>query len=176
MGDSQPGKLEERLAREVLLILGLVGLAILQATLLLTPLGFPPALVLVLVVCRALVGLGANTLESDVSAAVRWAFYGGLALDVCAAAPFGSHSLALLAATALVIVFAARLRLGSGLLPLVAVLLGTLVYEVILGLLYHVTVAALDWSRHALVILLPSVLLALVATLPVFHFLRWRTQ
>jgi rod shape-determining protein MreD len=177
MGDSRPGrKLEERLFHEVLVMVALVMVAIVQTALLPTPLGFPLPLLLVLVVCRALVGVESPDPEAGVLAAVRWAFYGGIALDVCAAAPLGSHALALLLAVLLVVVLAGSLRIGRALLPLLAVLLGAVVYEMLLALIYHSTVAALDWRSHALVILLPSVLLALIPTLPIFHVLRWQQR
>lgn len=176
MGDSQPRKLEEHIAHEVLLMVAMAALALLQTILLSTSLYFPPALLLVLVVCRVLVAMGSAMPEHELGQAMRWAFYGGIALDICAATPLGSHALALLLAAILVTFFARRLRIGSVLLPLIAVLLGSLVYELTLALLYQATVAPLDWSRYAVVILLPSVLLALIPTLPLFHLLRWRYE
>jgi hypothetical protein len=56
------------------------------------------------------------------------------------------------------------------------VLIGMFVYELTLALAYSVTVASLDWGRHFLVIVLPSVLVALVPTLPIFALLRWRAR
>ncbi len=69
---------------------------------------------------------------------------------------------------------AGRLRIGGAALPLLAVLLGTLIYEGTLALILAYTTAPWDWSSYALVVLLPSVLLTLIPTLPVFHLMRWR--
>jgi rod shape-determining protein MreD len=176
MGDTRSGKLEERLANELLLLLGLLVLALVQTALLPRPLGFPPALLLIVVVCRALIALSSSAPDHGVGVAVRWAFYGGIMLDICAATLLGTHALALLLAVLAVVVLLARLRVSSGLLPLLGVLLGMLVYELTLALAYAATVAPLDWSQHLLVIVLPSVLVALVPTLPIFALLRWRAQ
>jgi rod shape-determining protein MreD len=176
MGDTRSGKLEERLANELLLLLGLLALALVQTALLPRPLGFPPALLLIVVVCRALLALSSSHPDQGVGAAVRWAFYGGIMLDICAATLLGTHALAMVLAVLVVVVLMARLRISSGLLPLLGVLVGMLVYELTLALAYAATVTSLDWGRHLLVIVLPSVLVALVPTLPIFALLRWRAR
>lgn len=176
MGDPRPRKIEETLGRELVLIVSMIALALVQTTLLPTPTGFPPALVLILVVCRILLGIGSGAPEDDLGMAIRWAFYGGIALDICAATPIGSHALALLLAALLAVLLSSRLRIGGALVPLAAVLLGTVAYEITLALIYHLTVTTLDWSRHATVILIPSVLLTLIPTLPIFHLMRWHMQ
>ncbi|NJK81380.1 MAG: rod shape-determining protein MreD [Chloroflexaceae bacterium] len=173
MGDTQSRRLEEHIAREVLIIGAMIGLALVQVTLIPTPLGITSALALVVVVSRVLVGIGAHNPAREVGTAIRWAFYCGIALDLFTTTPAGSHALALLLATILVMLAVGRFQVGGALLPLIAVLLGTLVYEGVLALVYHLTVAQLDWRLHAQVILLPSLLLTLVPTLPIFHLLRW---
>ncbi|MFP4436581.1 MAG: rod shape-determining protein MreD [Chloroflexaceae bacterium] len=182
MGNSQPKRIEEFLAREILLIFGLVALALVQVTLLPSPLGFPPALLLILAICRLLVGIGEGEShpESSVAAAIRWAFYGGIGLDLCSASPLGSHALALLLAVILVALVTRHLRVeGEGLLlPILAVLLGMLVYEGMLALLLYgptlaQSLAPVDWQRYAVVVVLPSILQALIPTLPLFMLLRW---
>jgi len=176
MGDSRSGKLEERIANELLLLLGLLLLALIQTALLPRPLGFPPALLLIVVVCRALIALASSAPDHGVGVAVRWAFYGGIMLDICAATLLGTHALALLLALLAVVLVLMRLRLNRNLVPLLGVLVGMLVYELTLALAYSMTVSSLDWSRHLLVIVLPSVLVALVPTLPIFALLRWQAQ
>jgi rod shape-determining protein MreD len=176
MGDTRSGKLEERLANELLLLFGLLVLALVQTALLPRPLGFPPALLLIVVVSRALLALASGAPDHGVGEAVRWAFYGGIMLDICAATLLGTHALALLLAVLTVVVLLARLRVNASLLPLIGVLIGMFVYELTLALAYSVTVASLDWGRHFLVIVLPSVLVALVPTLPIFALLRWRAR
>ncbi len=182
MGYSQSKRVEEFLIRELLLIFGLVGLALVQVTLLPAPPGFPPALLLILAICRLLVGIGVGEShpESSVAAATRWAFYGGIGLDLCSATRLGSHALALLLAVILVALLTRHLRVeGEGLLlPILAVLLGMLVYEGVLALLLYAPSASrmltlADWQRYAMVVILPSILQALVPTLPLFMLLRW---
>lgn len=176
MGDSRPGKLEERLAQEVILIISAVVLVLVQTTLLPTPLGFPPAILLILVICRILLGVGSAAPEADIGIAIRWAFYGGISLDICAVTPIGSHSLALLLAIIVVVMIASQFHVGGALLPLLTVLLGTLIYELTLAIIYHLTVAAIDWGRYVMVILIPGILVTLIPTLPIFHLMRWRMQ
>lgn len=173
MSDTAPRRLEERIARELVLILGMVVLALIQVTLLLTPLGFALPLLLILVVCRVLIGVQSPFADGGLSVAIRWAFYGGIALDLCSATPLGSHALALLLAASAVALISMPLQAEGIWLPLVAVAVGTLMYELTLALVYLRTVAPLDWSRYGLVVVVPSLILALVPTLPVFYLLRW---
>lgn len=176
MGYSQPNRIEEYLAHESLIIFCLIALAMIQVTLLPTPLGFPPALLLILVVCRVLVGTGEGEADPGSSAevAIRWAFYGGIGLDICSASPLGSHALALLFAVILVASVTRHMRIEGPLLPLLAVLLGALAYELTLALLLpHPTMTLADWQAYAIAVILPSVLLTLIPTLPMFILLRW---
>lgn len=173
MGSSQPRKVEEHVAHEFLIVVAMTTMALLQVTLLPEPLGFPPMLLLVLVVCRVLVGIGTVEPSSGIVVALRWAFYGGIALDLFAATLLGSHALALLLAAIVVFVLARSLQVEGPLLPLLAVLLGGTVYEFVLAVVYHYTVVPLHWPTYAMIIVVPSVLLALILALPVFFFLRW---
>lgn len=173
MGDTQPRRLEEFLAREVLLIFTLVLLALVQVTLLPTPLGFPPALLLVLVVCRILVRVGESHPEENFDGVMRWAFYGGVALDLLSATPLGSHALALLLAAILVAIITRRMRVEGLLLPLFLMLIGAVVYEITLALVYSSsTMTMIDWRSYASVVIFPSVMSALILTLPLFLLLR----
>jgi rod shape-determining protein MreD len=173
MGDTQPRRLEQHVVREIVLIGALVLLALVQSILLPLPFGFPPALLLVLIVCMILVGFGSPSPENDVGIAVRWAFYGGLALDLLSYTPLGSHALALLLAALMVMLLVSQVPTGGALMPLVCVLLGATVYEVTLAVVYQFTVMSFDWQRYLLAVMLPSVIFALIPTLPVFHLLRW---
>lgn len=160
---AQPRRIEERLAREVGLALLLLLLALAQVALVPRLLGLAPALLLVVVVCRSLVaGAGEG---------LRWAFYGGLALDLCAGALLGSHALALLAAVMVVTLLVRRIRGEHWLLPIVGVFLGTLVYEAVLAWIYSQGLP-LEWSAYASVALLPSALLAMIPALPIYMLLR----
>jgi rod shape-determining protein MreD len=164
VGDSQPRRIEERIARELGLALALLAIALVQTTVLSGPVGFSIPLLLVLAIVRALVG--ARTAE-PVRGLIRglwWAFYGGLALDVLGTLPLGSHAVAQLIATVVVSLFARRFALERPLVPLVAVAVGTVIYEVIL---FAITFPAMpDWQAYFLVVVVPSLLLALIPTLP----------
>ncbi len=171
MGDSQPRRLEEALAREVGRILALAALAIAQVTLARTPLGFAAPLVLVAVICRTLLGVGAAFPDMGLSRAIRWALYGGLALDALTGTPLGAHALALLLATLAVAGATRRLSVERPLIPLLAILAATLIYEATLAVLTQP--GAIAWQSYAQVVILPVILVALILTLPTFFLLRW---
>lgn len=173
---SQIRRFEERIIHEVLLIVGMVVLALAQVTLLPAPLGFTPALLLIVVVGRALIGIEQTLPGYEAIATVRWAFYGGIALDLCSATPLGSHALALILATVAVVIIARLLNVHGPLLTLIAVLLAALVYEATLALIYSITVTYVDWQTYLLFIILPSTLIALIPSLPIFVTLRWLAQ
>lgn len=172
---AQITRIEERIIQEILLIVGMVLLALLQVLLLPAPLGFPPALLLPIVVSRALIGLErAQQWNYDATLPIRWAFYGGIALDFLSVTPLGSHALALIVAVVIVTIIAGRLHMQGPMLTLLAVLLAALVYEAILALIYALTNTWIDdWYAYARYVMLPSMLLVLVPTLPIFLFLRW---
>lgn len=171
MGDSQPRRLEELLAREVGLILIIGALAMIQVTLLITPLGFSAPLMLVLVICRTLIGVGSAFPDSGVIRGFRWALYGGLALDILAATPLGSHVLALLAAAFVIAAATRRLRVDRPLLLLLAIMVASLIHDAVLALL--IQPQPIDWASTARVAAVPGMLLALIMTLPAFFVLRW---
>lgn len=164
MGYSQRRRVEEQIAREVLLALLLLGVALVQTALLPRPLAAAPNLMLLLTVCYALAAGPAR--------GARWAFYGGLALDLCASTALGTHALALLAA-ALATLLLGWLSRGNWLLPLLGALLGTLAYHATLALLASALVAPVDPRAYALVAALPDGAGTLVAALPAYMLMRW---
>jgi rod shape-determining protein MreD len=170
VGDTQPRRLEEIVVRELGRILLLAGLALIQTTLLTTPLGFSAPLVLILVVCRTLLGVGAAFPDVGLNRALRWALYGGLALDVLSATALGAHALALLLTVLAIALLTRRLRVERPLVPLVAIVVAALIYEVVLALLTQP--GAIEWRSYARVVILPAMLSALVPTLPLFFLLR----
>lgn len=170
MGDTQPRRLEEALAHEAGRIAGLFALACVQVTLLGLPGGFTLPLVPVLAICRTLLGVGAAFPDVSLGRALRWALYGGLALDVFAATPLGAHALALLLAVVVVAALARRLSVERPAVPLLAVLVGMLIYEMVLALFLQP--GPIDWQRYLMVVVLPSVVIALAPTLPLFFLLR----
>ncbi|NTV62750.1 MAG: rod shape-determining protein MreD [Oscillochloris sp.] len=171
MGDTQPRRLEEILARELGLILAIGGLALVQVTLLRTPLGFSAPLIMVLAICRSLIGVSSAFPDSGIIRGIRWGFYGGLTLDVLAATPLGSHVLAILLATLMITASTRRMRIEGPLLPLLTMLSASLIYEIVMALLLQPS--PIDWTSTAQVALIPGVLAALIMTLPVFFVLRW---
>ncbi|MEI8167740.1 MAG: rod shape-determining protein MreD [Chloroflexales bacterium] len=171
MGDSQPRRLEEILAFEAARIFALVALALVQVTLCATPLGFTVPLVLVVVICRTLLGIGSTFPDRGLSHALRWALYGGLALDVASGTVLGAHALAVLLAATVVAAAARRLRIERPIIPLLALLVASLIYETTLALLTQPN--PIEWRSYALVVILPALFAALIPALPVFFLLRW---
>jgi rod shape-determining protein MreD len=165
MGADKPRRLEERLVREVMLALALFGVVLVQTTVLPRPLDVAPNIMLMLVVCRALV--------SGLPNAARWAFYGGLSLDVCAGSTLGTHALALLAAVICAGLPLMRLHRENWLLPLVGALLGTLAYHAVLALLTTLLVAPVPIETYAVIVAVPNLVITLIPVLPLFLAMRW---
>jgi rod shape-determining protein MreD len=165
MGSAQPRRIEERVAREVWLALLLLAITLAQAALMPRVLGSTPNLLLLLAICQALIAGPAN--------AARWAFYGGLALDLSADTALGVHALALLAAVLVAAPILARFSRGNWLLPLVGAVLGSLAYHCVLALLTFLLVAPISPRVYALVVALPATILVLIPALPLFLSMRW---
>jgi len=127
-------------------------------------LGMAPNVLLLLVICRALIA-------GPVGGA-RWAFYGGLGLDLCSDSPLGSHSLALLAGALLAASVLGWLSRGNWLLPLLGVVLGSLAYHAVLVLIMSLLIAPVGPQTYTMVVLLPATLLILVPALPLFLIMR----
>ena len=165
MGAATPRRLEERIAREIMLALVLFGVVLVQITLLPRPLDVVPNIMLMLVVCRALVAGLPN--------AARWAFYGGLTLDICAGSTLGTHALALLMAVLCAGLPLARLHSENWLLPLFGALFGTLAYHGTLALLTTLLVAPVPLEAYAILVAVPDLVLTLIPVLPLFLGMRW---
>ena len=165
MGDSRPRRLEEHAAREIGLALLLLALALVQSALLPRPGGLALNLLLLLTICHALLAGPAS--------AARWAFYGGLSLDICAGSTLGSHALALLASTLLPALVLARLSRRNWLLPILGAALGAATYYAVLGLIMALLVSPVDPRAYGVVVALPGIFLAVIPALPLFLALRW---
>jgi hypothetical protein len=165
MGYSQPRRIEEFVAREIGLAFLLLALVLVQSALLPRPNGMTLNPLLLLTICQALLAGPAN--------AARWAFYGGVSLDVFANITLGTHALALLAATLLPALMLARLSRRNWLLPLLGVGLGAAIYYTVFGLLLAFLVAPVAPQDYARIVVLPGVLLALIPSLPLFLIMRW---
>lgn len=168
MDYTQPRRLEERIARELGVALFLLGVALIQTALLPRPLGFAPNILLMLVLSQALIAGTAN--------AARWAFYGGISLDLCAGTLLGSHSLLLLVAVLMGTLPFVRLRRDNWLLPLGSAVLGSVAYYTLFPIVMRVPDFLSNQEliqTHLLVVVLPGVLMILIPALPLFMFMRW---
>lgn len=165
MGYSQRQRLEVIIAKELVLAAALLLIALIQTALPAQPGSFMPNMLLLLTVCQALLA-GAGS-------AARWAFYGGLALDICAGSILSTHALALLAAVMLVSFLLAHLSYSNWLLPLLGVPLGIVIYHVVLAGLISLTIQPINVSNYAIVSLLPDVLVTIIPALPIFLVMRW---
>jgi len=90
--------------------------------------GVKPDLVLLLVII--------GTLIYGSRAGVLWAFIGGVTVDLFSGGPLGSSSLAMIVATAIVGIGSRSLSRYNLLVPLTAIMVGTLIYSAVyLGIL-----------------------------------------
>jgi rod shape-determining protein MreD len=162
MGDYRP-KIEHRVIHQ----LGCMGLLLLIA---LFQTALAPSLwyvrvdwVLVVVVCW--------TLLCGFAAGMRWALYGGLALDILSPLPIGSHLLALLVSVTAVAILSDGFPRDNRIIPTGSVLLGSLLYATCLGLVMSVVHRPIAWGRYPMTIVLPEALANGAAALPVFLLL-----
>lgn len=165
MDSARRRRIEERVAREIVLLLLLAAVAAAQTTLLPRWLGAPPNVLLLLVVVKSIL--------TGPAAAARWAFYGGIALDLCAGSLLGSHALALLAAVLAATLPLARMSQSNWLLPLLGVTLGAAGYHAVLWAQTTLLVAPISAREYATILALPDLLVALIPALPLFLVARW---
>lgn len=119
--------------------------------------------ILVAVVCWTLLrGLGGG---------LRWALYGGIALDLLSPLPVGAHLLGLVLAASVVALVTDGLERDSRLLQIGSVLLVSLLYALCLALVMGTTGRPVAWSRYPLTIILPTALANAAAALPVYFIL-----
>jgi rod shape-determining protein MreD len=168
MGDTQRRRLEEILAREVLLIGLLLGVALLQVGLPPRPIAFIPNIMLLLVVCRAVL-LGS-------ASAARWAFYGGVALDLCTSSPLGTYALALLVAALTALIVLAPFSRANWFGPILGSFMASLAYHLVRGLTITLTSAPVDPQSYLLVAAIPDTIATVVPALPVFLMMRWLVE
>lgn len=165
MGYSQRRRPEVILVHELVLSASLLLVAVLQTALAPQPGLLVPNIVLLLTLCKALlVGPGS---------ASRWAFYAGIALDICSGSLLGMHALALLAAVMLVAFVLAQMSQSNWLLPLLATIIGMSIYHAILAILISLTIMPVNLLSYVLVSLVPDILVTLIPALPIFLVMRW---
>jgi hypothetical protein len=149
----------------VALFAALLVVALVQTALLPRPFDVPLNLILLLAVCHGLI--------AGATSAARWAFYGGLALDLCAMTFAGMHALALLTGVIVSTVLVSRLSRENWLVPILGVAIGAFLYHAVYALLLTLLVAPVDFEGYALAALLPDALIALIPALPLYLVFRW---
>jgi rod shape-determining protein MreD len=150
---------------EVALFAALLVVALVQTALLPRPFDVSLNLILLLAVCHGLI--------AGATSAARWAFYGGLALDLCAMTFAGMHALALLTGVIVSTVLVSRLSRENWLVPILGVAIGAFLYHAVYALLLTLLVAPVDFEGYALAALLPDALIALIPALPLYLVFRW---
>jgi rod shape-determining protein MreD len=158
-------KIEERIGYELRAILILFGMVVMQKIIVMTWVGLAVNLVLLLVVLRVLL--------EPVTQVVRWALYGGLLLDVTSGARLGVHAIALILAVGIVYMLLSRITSESWVLPIVAVLVGGIVYHLCNALLLVVQFGGYDFLAYLTAVALPEMLMIVIPALPIFLLLRW---
>jgi cell shape-determining protein MreD len=165
MGHSRQRRIEEIVVHEVALFAALLVVALVQTALLPRPFDVPLNLILLLAVCHGLI--------AGATSAARWAFYGGLALDLCAMTFAGMHALALLTGVIVSTVLVSRLSRENWLVPILGVAIGAFLYHAVYALLLTLLVAPVDFEGYALAALLPDALIAMIPALPLYLVFRW---
>jgi rod shape-determining protein MreD len=165
MGHSRQRRIEEIVVHEVALFAALLVVALVQTALLPRPFDVSLNLILLLAVCHGLI--------AGATSAARWAFYGGLALDLCAMTFAGMHALALLTGVIVSTVLVSRLSRENWLVPILGVAIGAFLYHAVYALLLTLLVAPVDFEGYALAALLPDALIAMIPALPLYLVFRW---
>jgi rod shape-determining protein MreD len=167
MGDYRP-KIEQRVMRQLGRMLLLLLVALFQTALAPSLWSFRVDWVLVVVICWTLLrGLGPG---------MRWALYGGLALDFMSPLPVGSHLFALLLAVSAVAVMTDALPHDNPFVVTSSVLLVSLLYGAALGMIMSAVGRPVAWQRYPLTIMLPEALANGAATLPAYALLQRFTR
>lgn len=104
---------------------------------------------------------------------ILWGFVAGLAVDLFSGAPFGASTLALIAVGLLAGLGAATVFRAHVALPLLAMFLATIVYDLLFLLVVRVSGYPVAWLESFYRIILPSAVLNAVLTPVVFVTMRW---
>ena len=165
MDNPQRYKIEEIVWHELRTIVLLIVIVIFQKIFLVNIFGASLNLLLLLVVLR--------TLIEPIVTIGRWALYGGLIFDSMSGAWLGMHSIGLILAVVTIFVLLSRITSENWILPIVAVIIGSLVYHFCNGILLYVLVGNFNILTYITVVFIPGLLIILVPALPVFLLLRW---
>jgi len=104
---------------------------------------------------------------------ILWGFVAGLTVDLFSGAPFGASTLALIAVGALAGLGAATVFRAHVALPLLAMFLATIVYDLLFLLVVGISGYPVAWLESFYRIILPSATLNAVLTPVVFVTMRW---
>lgn len=147
------------------LSLATVLVVLLEVFLSATLIGQPrPSLLLLLAIATGMV--------RSVTTGATIAFGGGLLLDALAGPPLGRQALALVIATLPVLLKGSDLARTTVLAPIVAVLLGTLLYWLSLGLTDGSFGLSVPWVSLSVRWVLPILLMNGLMALPAFYFVE----
>lgn len=165
MDNTKRRKVEENIWFEIRIILFIVMILLVQRLLVPSLFGVPVNIMLLLVVLQVLI--------EPFSHMARWAFYGGLMLDVLGGMWLGWHSAQLLISMMVVYVLLARITSEKWILPVAAVLLGGVVYHLVNMIFMWLLISGFSVIEYGVVVFIPELLVLLVPALPVFLVLRW---
>ncbi|MBM4411843.1 MAG: hypothetical protein FJ040_00130 [Chloroflexi bacterium] len=165
MDNTKRRKVEENIWFEIRIILFIVMILLVQRLLVPSLFGVPVNIMLLLVVLQVLI--------EPFSHMARWAFYGGLMLDVLGGIWLGWHSAQLLISMMVVYVLLARITSEKWILPVAAVLLGGVVYHLVNMIFMWLLISGFSVIEYGVVVFIPELLVLLVPALPVFLVLRW---
>ncbi|MCX6015670.1 MAG: hypothetical protein NT020_08830 [Chloroflexales bacterium] len=165
MDNQQRYKIEEIIWHELRTIVLLIVIMCIQKIFLANIFGVSLNLLLLLVVLR--------TLIEPIAKIGRWALYGGLIFDSVSGAWLGMHSIGLILAAVTVFLLLSRITSENWILPIVAVIIGSLVYYFCNGVLLYVLVRSFDVVSYITTAVIPDILIILVPALPMFLLLRW---
>ncbi len=104
---------------------------------------------------------------------ILWGFVAGLAVDLFSGAPFGAATLALIAVGLLAGLGAATVFRAHVTLPLLAMFLATIVYDLLFLLVVRISGYPVAWLESFYRIILPSAVLNAVLTPVIFVVMRW---
>lgn len=119
-----------------------------------------------------LVLLVAIALQKRVSTAWQWSIIGGLLIDFSSGLPFGIFTVSYLLVTALAVILRERIWRFSFLMQLLIVLTGTLVSQGLSYLVLFLQGANLAFLSVLRVIIMPTILLNFMLSLPIFILTR----
>ncbi len=102
-----------------------------------------------------------------------WGFIAGVAVDLFSGAPFGAATFGLMAAGFLSGLGQSTVFRSQLFLPLIAMLLATIVYDILFMLVVWISGYPVSWLDSLFRLVLPSAVLNAVLTPVVFVIMRW---